>query len=121
MRSPSARVLVNTCTVYPYVPAQDADAGNDPAACYPASAGTFACSYQCQAVTRVDEAGRVSSGFTWAVLFSTADVVALGFKINDRVDLLNADSTLLKTVYADGGFDLAGRGSTTEVMCRETR
>lgn len=130
MRSPSARVLINACAIYPYVPSQDLDAGNDPAGNYPASVGTFACSYQCQSVTRSDESGRISSAFVWAVLLATSDALVIfadvdttkpNFAADWRVDLINPDGSFFRSLYTDGSLDMAGRGSTTEVMCRETR
>jgi hypothetical protein len=120
MRRPSPRVLANRCTVTPVVAAQDADGGLDVAGSYPAGgAYTLACSYQCEASTAVDADGRSSTVDAWSVLFATADLAGTPVKRNDRVTLLNPDGSTLRVLYADGGLDYAGRGSTTEIPCRE--
>jgi hypothetical protein len=122
MTRPSPNVLANLCRVYPFVPAQDADGGLDPARSFPAGSDPLPCSYQCDTAERVDAAGRVSTVNRWSVLFATEDLLALPapVKVNDRLDLFAADGvTVFQSVYADGGFDYAGRGAASEVPCRD--
>jgi hypothetical protein len=123
MQRPSRNVLANLCTVYPYVTAQDADAGNDSPNNYPAtSAVALPCSHQCETEERIDEMGRVTLVNAWTVIFATADVTGLGMKVNDRIDLLTPDGmSVARSVYVSAGLDMASRQIATEVSCREVR
>ncbi len=118
---PSTNVLKNRCSVYPYAPVQDADAGNDPAACYgSASAVMLPCSAQCKTAERADEFGRVSTAKTWLLTFAWDDVAGLGLEVNDRIDVLESDGvSVAESVYVDGILDRAGRGSAAKVSCRD--
>jgi hypothetical protein len=118
--SPSPLCLVNTCDVYPYSPAQDADGGNDPDACYGTSPthAAVACSAQPDSAEEVDAQGRVTTSVAWTVMFGPA-ALGYGLKARDKLVLSVAGNTY--TAFVHGFRDAAGRGSTVVVTAGERR
>lgn len=64
--------------------------------------------------------GRESTVVEWLVLFAATDLEGFTLKINDRIDVLASDgTTVVQSVFVNGSFDAASRGSVLEVPCRE--
>lgn len=109
-------MLINTCDLYRYTPAQDVDGGSDPTNCYPVAPTTagIACSAQQDGMTREDSViGRAGASNTWEVFFSTPPTL----KVNDKL-VLNLPNTT-RTVFVLPDMDEAGRGVAYSVTAAE--
>ena len=116
--SPTGNLLPNTCDIYAYVAAQDADGGNDPAACYPTATVTGApCSAQNQGSKTIEQAdGRVTEANEWAVYLGPA---ALAYALKTRAKVVLHVNGNTHTTFYDGSTDGAGRGSYRAIMTLE--
>jgi len=108
MFGPSPNILINTATIYPLSPIQDADAGIDPTESYPSPvAVNVACSAQNYGPAGEEATeNRVSEYNRWLVFFG----VDYGLKPDDKI-VLGTGEILFVTSVADAG----GRGAVWEV------
>lgn len=114
MRSPSARVLVNTCDIYSGTPTQDM--GGGPQWSYPAlpTLPRQACSAQPVEVQEIAENDRVTRLRIWEVMFAATT----NTKARDKLVITDRQG-VQHVAFAHDEQDQAGRGSAFIVYAEE--
>ena len=114
MRSPSARVLINTADVYRAMPGQDVDGG--PSYNYPPAAThrDCPCSAQPVATEEIIDQGRILRQTQWEVMFDRS------VSVGNRDKLVITDPNGRKhTAFVEIKQDQAGRGAAYVVYALE--
>lgn len=112
MRSPSARVLKDTATVYAATSTQDRGGGYQPR--YSDSpTSVLACAAHPHGFVATAIDGRITQAREWTLTFGAAP----GIRPRDKVVVSLADG--VHVLYAEANKDLAGRGAAWFVSCTE--
>lgn len=116
MRSPSAKVLVNTCNVFNSTPVTASDADGGPQFPYP-STPTYAnvpCTIQGRAMEVVGEQRRITQVTGFVIIFGQYVVVTP----RDMITFVDNNGTL-RTTFVESIEDMAGRGAAFKVYASE--
>jgi hypothetical protein len=111
-------MLRHRANIYPFVPAQDIDGGNDPANCYPSQSYTAVrCLGQHVSTEALeDDAGRVTQFNKYAFIFGDS----YGINLRDRIDFYDPTTpTNIRTVYVVGRMNSGGRSAVWHVDCED--
>lgn len=120
---PSLELCNIQVNVYPFVPSQDADAGNDPTGNYPTAVGSgvWSCVQEITADNLSEFGGRISVYPAWLVGFpGLYPVGSWGLIPESKIDVLAGDGvTVLRSIYTLVPIDGGGRGESWQVPCVE--
>lgn len=114
MRSPTERVLSNTCNIFTAGPGRDADGGVQFP--YP-STPTYAnepCSIQGRATEIFDEQRRITQYTDYTVVFGRFLII----NPRDMIQYVDAGGNT-RSLYVSAEWDMAGRGGAFGVPCTE--
>lgn len=115
MRSPSAKVLDNTCDIYQSSAGRDADGGVQfPYPTLPTYA-QVPCTAQAQGFSEIEDQGRITQIVEWKIMFGSF----IGLSSRDKIVWTAADGPHIAFVEADR--DDVGRGAAFVVRATERK
>ena len=114
MRSPSAKVLINTCNIYNSNSTRGPSGGIQfPYPTIPTYANQ-ACTIQGKAREVVDDQNRITQLTEFLIIFPVFVVV----DPRDKITFFDANN-VLRTVFVESIEDMAGRGAAFKAYCQE--